>query len=162
VLFYGSRPEVLAALVARLTARFPGLEVAGAMPSRFRRLSTEERAETVRAIRATGARIVFVGLGCPRQETFAYELRDELGVPLVAVRAAFDFHAGLLPQAPAWMQRRGLEWLFRLRQEPRRLWRRYPLLNPAYCARVAGQLLLGLPRRAADPPAPARALERFG
>ena len=161
VFFYGSRPPVLNALVTRLKMRFPTLEVAGALPSRFRRLSEAERGELVARIRGSGARIVLVGLGCPRQEVFAYEMRDALGLPLLAVGAAFDFHAGVLPQAPAWMQRHGLEWLFRLVQEPHRLWRRYLLLNPAYCLGVARQWWA--PRRArGDLPAPLTHLERFG
>lgn len=132
VYFYGSKPEVLDALTANLTARFPGLQIAGAHPSRFRKTTAAEKQVIATDIRESGAALVFVGLGCPRQEVWAYEYRELLSVPAVAVGAAFDFHAGLLPQAPPWMQRAGLEWLFRLIQEPGRLWRRYLLLNPAY------------------------------
>jgi exopolysaccharide biosynthesis WecB/TagA/CpsF family protein len=139
IFLYGSRPEVLAHLTARLQARFPALRIAGAEPSRFRRLTAAERAAVVDRIRGSGAGITFVGLGCPRQEVWAYEYRELLGMPIVAVGAAFDFHAGNLPQAPAALQRRGLEWLFRLAHEPRRLWRRYLLLNPAYLALLALQ-----------------------
>ena len=89
-------------------------------------------------IRESGAAIVFVGLGCPRQEVFAYEFRDVLDVPIVAVGAAFPFLSGKLREAPLWMQNAGLEWLFRLVMEPQRLWRRYVLLNPTYL------LLVGL------------------
>ena len=78
--------------------------------------------------------IIFVGLGCPRQEIWAYEYREALSMPVVAVGAAFDFHAGNLPQAPTRLQRAGLEWLYRLVQEPTRLWKRYLLLNPLYVA----------------------------
>ncbi|MFX9862937.1 WecB/TagA/CpsF family glycosyltransferase, partial [Acinetobacter baumannii] len=78
--------------------------------------------------------MTFVGLGCPRQEVFAYEMRGLLGMPVIAVGAAFDFHAGLLREAPLWMQRYGLQWFHRLLQEPRRLWRRYLPLNTAYLA----------------------------
>ena len=95
----------------------------------------------MRRIHESGARIVFVGLGCPRQEVWTYEYRDELGMPVVAVGAAFDFHAGTTAQAPRWMQDRGLEWLFRFSHEPRRLWRRYVLLNPWYVGLVTTQLL---------------------
>jgi exopolysaccharide biosynthesis WecB/TagA/CpsF family protein len=84
---------------------------------------------------------VFVGLGCPRQEVWIYELGHLLSLPLIAVGAAFDFHAGMLPQAPSGWQRAGLEWLFRLICEPRRLWRRYVYLNPAYIALVLMQAL---------------------
>jgi exopolysaccharide biosynthesis WecB/TagA/CpsF family protein len=160
VYFYGSRPETLERLTRNLTARYPGLQVAGTAPSRFRRLSEGERAEVIRAIRDSGARIVFVGLGCPRQEVWAYEMRDALGLPMLAVGAAFDFHAGSLAQAPAWMQARGLEWLYRLIQEPRRLWRRYLLLNPAFSLRLLLQLL-GL-RRPRPAPAPPVLLENYG
>ena len=82
-----------------------------------------------------------VGLGCPRQEVWAYEFRDALSMPLLAVGAAFNFHAGLLPQAPPTLQRFGLEWAYRLVQEPKRLWRRYLLLNPAYVSLLTLQWL---------------------
>jgi exopolysaccharide biosynthesis WecB/TagA/CpsF family protein len=151
VFFYGSRPEVLERLVANTTARFPGLKVAGWEPSKFRTVTAEEKAEVLDRITASGARITFVGLGCPRQEVFAYEYRNDLSMPLVAVGAAFNYHAGLVNEPPAWMQERGLQWLYRLRQDPRRLWRRYLILNPRYGARLAG-LRLGVtrPRPALD------------
>jgi N-acetylglucosaminyldiphosphoundecaprenol N-acetyl-beta-D-mannosaminyltransferase len=139
IYLYGSRPEVLSALRERLLQRFPALRIAGMQPSRFRTLDVAERDAVVDEIRSSGAAITFVGLGCPRQEVWAYEYRDRLDMPILAVGAAFDFHAGTLPQAPEAMQRAGLEWLFRLVQEPRRLWRRYLLLNPAYAALVALQ-----------------------
>ena len=91
-----------------------------------------EFTQAVAAIRAGGAAITFVGLGCPRQEVCAYELRQALSMPVLAVGAAFNFHAGLLAQAPGWLQARGLAWSFRLLKEPRRLWERYLLLNPLY------------------------------
>lgn len=136
---YGSTPEVLAPLTERLTSRFPGLEVAGSAPSAFGTLDAAARAEVAEQIRASGARIVFVGLGCPRQEIFTWAMRDQIGLPLLAVGAAFDFHAGLATEAPAWMQRHGLQWLHRLAGDPRRLWRRYLLLNPEYAWRVLRQ-----------------------
>lgn len=137
VYFYGSTAATLNRLQANLTTEFPALRIAGAEPSKFRRISADEKAAVAERIRASGARIVLAGLGCPRQEVWAYEYRELLSVPILAVGAAFDFHAGTLPQAPAWMQDRGLEWLFRLAQEPRRLWKRYVLLNPAYVLGVA-------------------------
>jgi len=85
--------------------------------------------------------MTFVGLGCPRQEAFVYEFRELLPMPLLAVGAAFPFLAGVIPQAPSWMQNVGLEWLFRLGAEPKRLWRRYVLLNPAYLFLIALQAL---------------------
>jgi exopolysaccharide biosynthesis WecB/TagA/CpsF family protein len=142
VYFYGARQEVLASLVQRLMDRVPGLFVAGFRSPPFRPLTREEDTEDIRAIKRSGAGIVFVGLGCPRQERWAYEHRDRLRMPLVCVGAAFDFHAGVLRQAPSWMQARGLEWLFRLIMEPRRLWRRYARSVPLYAALVARQYML--------------------
>jgi exopolysaccharide biosynthesis WecB/TagA/CpsF family protein len=134
VYLYGSRPETLQALQSRLCERFAGLRVAGAAPSRFRRLAPGEKNEVVSAIRSSGAKLCFVGLGCPRQEVWAYEFREALAMPLVAVGAAFDFHAGTLAQAPRALQDHGLEWLYRLAHEPLRLWKRYLFLNPLYLA----------------------------
>jgi N-acetylglucosaminyldiphosphoundecaprenol N-acetyl-beta-D-mannosaminyltransferase len=138
VYLFGSRRDVLEAWVARLRTSLPQLGIAGYEPSRFRRLTPEEDAELDARIRASGADLVLVGLGCPRQEIFAYEHAGALSRPILAVGAAFDFEAGLR-QAPPWMQRAGLEWLFRLWHEPRRLWRRYLLLNPLYCVMIAAQ-----------------------
>ena len=156
VYLYGSRATVLQTLSQRLGQRFPQLAVAGMRPSRFRPLTTAEKREVVADIKRSGAAITFVGLGCPRQEVWAYEYRDALAMPVLAVGAAFDFNAGLLPQAPARLQRLGLEWAFRLLHEPSRLWRRYLLLNPAYLALLALQAS-GLcrfdPERAAPPAA---------
>jgi len=132
IYLYGSKPDVIQRFAVRLTARFPGLQIAGIQPSRFRQVTPDEKAEIVQTIRDSDARIVFVGLGCPRQEVWAYEYRDALSMPVLAVGAAFDFHAGTLAQAPPRLQRLGLEWLFRLVKEPRRLWRRYVILNPLY------------------------------
>jgi N-acetylglucosaminyldiphosphoundecaprenol N-acetyl-beta-D-mannosaminyltransferase len=132
VFFYGSTPEILNSFTEKLIARFPGLIVAGAEPSKFRRLSPIEKKEIADKIRSSGAAITFVGLGCPRQEVFVYEFSDLLDMPVLAVGAAFPFIAGLIPQAPKRMQDAGLEWLFRLWSEPARLWRRYLLLNPTF------------------------------
>lgn len=139
VYFYGSTEEVLVSLRRNLETRFPGLHIAGMEPSKFRRLDQQEKVELAARIRASGAAITFVGLGCPRQEAFAYEFRDALQMPTLAVGAAFPFIAGIVPQAPGWMQDAGLEWAFRLVAEPRRLWRRYLFLNPAYVFLVALQ-----------------------
>lgn len=139
IYFYGSTPEVLSALCANLQRRFPALAIAGAEPSKFRRLDTVELEEVAQRIRASGARMAFVGLGCPRQEVFAYELRDAVSMPVIAVGAAFDYHAGLVDEPPRWIQARGLHWAYRLIQNPKRLWRRYLLLNPEYLARFLAQ-----------------------
>jgi N-acetylglucosaminyldiphosphoundecaprenol N-acetyl-beta-D-mannosaminyltransferase len=159
IFLYGSTAETLASLVSELSRRYPTLEVAGSQPSRFRPSTAEEQAADVARIRASGARMTFVGLGCPRQEIWTYETRRELSMPVLAVGAAFDFHAGLKERAPYWMQRRGLEWLYRLMDEPARLWRRYLLLNPAYLTLVALDKL-GLRRipinRLSEEPAPVR------
>jgi len=141
VFFYGSTPEVLSQLRLNLKMRFPNLMVAGTEPSLFGRTRPEIADQTAARIRQSGAQVVFVGLGCPRQEVWAYEFRHRLDMPIVAVGAAFPFLAGTLRQAPRWMQDRGLEWLFRLWSEPRRLWRRYLLMSPAYLFLVACQLL---------------------
>jgi exopolysaccharide biosynthesis WecB/TagA/CpsF family protein len=140
VFLYGSTEEVLRGLKRSLEHRFPSLRIVGMEPSKFCRLSAGERTDLIARIRSAGAAIVCVGLGCPRQEVWAYELREALSMPLVAVGAAFPFLAGTVQQAPKWMQDRGLEWLFRLVAEPR-LWRRYLLLNPLYVFLVALQLL---------------------
>lgn len=132
IYLYGSRPATLEALTHNLCRRFPGLIIAGAQPSRFRQISAQEKQTLIAAITHSGAAITFVGLGCPRQEIWIYEYRNHLAMPLLAVGAAFDFHAGLLPQAPPALQRAGLEWFYRLINEPRRLWKRYIFLNPLY------------------------------
>jgi N-acetylglucosaminyldiphosphoundecaprenol N-acetyl-beta-D-mannosaminyltransferase len=141
VYFYGSTPEVLSQLRGNLNSRFPGLQIAGMEESRFRPLSPREKKEIAERVRRSGALIVFVGLGCPRQEVWAYEFRNVLSMPIISVGAAFPFLAGAVRQAPEWMQRRGLEWLFRLFVEPRRLWRRYILTNPTYLLFVALQAI---------------------
>jgi N-acetylglucosaminyldiphosphoundecaprenol N-acetyl-beta-D-mannosaminyltransferase len=157
VYFYGSTDEVLCSLRRNLEFRFPGLIIAGMEPSKFRRLRPDEKFELATRIRTSGAAITFVGLGCPRQEAFAYEFRDHLQMPTVAVGAAFPFLAGIVPQAPAWMQNAGLEWFFRLVSEPKRLWRRYVYLNPAYLFLIALQALR-LSRFAPDGKSPAEEL----
>jgi len=141
VFFYGSTPEVLSLLRVNLKTKFPGLIVAGTEPSTFGRTRPEVADRIAKKIRQSGAQVVFVGLGCPRQEVWAYEFRHRLSMPIVAVGAAFPFLAGTLRQAPEWMQERGLEWFFRLCSEPRRLWRRYLLMSPAYLFLVACQML---------------------
>jgi N-acetylglucosaminyldiphosphoundecaprenol N-acetyl-beta-D-mannosaminyltransferase len=157
VYFYGSTDEVLCSLRRNLEFRFPDLIIAGMEPSKFRRLRPDEKLELATRIRTSGAAITFVGLGCPRQEAFAYEFRDHLQMPTVAVGAAFPFLAGIVPQAPAWMQNAGLEWLFRLVAEPRRLWQRYLLLNPAYIFLVVMQAI-GISRFSTDGQSPTNEL----
>ena len=141
IYIYGSKPETLNKLIENLERLYPKLKIAGVEPSKFRRLNEKERGELVDRIKASGANAVFLGLGCPRQETWAYEYRNLLNIPILAVGAAFDFHAGTLPQAPRWMQNAGLEWLYRFAQEPKRLWQRYVLLNPLYVWNILLQYL---------------------
>ena len=140
IYLYGSRQSTIARLSANLRRRFPGIRIAGSQEGRFKILSDAERQSIVDDIRRSGAALTFVGLGCPRQEIWAYENRDALSMPLVCVGAAFDFHAGTVAQAPAALQRVGLEWAFRLSREPKRLWRRYAMYNPMYVGMVAAQL----------------------
>ena len=139
IYLYGSRAELLERLEANLTRSIPGLQVAGTSPSRFRQVPPEELDDIAHRIVGSGARITFAGLGCPRQAVFASEMRERLGMPVLAVGAAFEYHAGLREEPPAFVQRAGLQWLWRLAQDPRRLWKRYLTTNPAFVARVAAQ-----------------------
>jgi N-acetylglucosaminyldiphosphoundecaprenol N-acetyl-beta-D-mannosaminyltransferase len=138
---YGGRDDkALAQLVANLLDRHPDLQLAGGYSPPFRELADSELDEIAARINAARPDVVWVGIGVPKQEKWMAVMRDRLDAPvLVGVGAAFDFHAGLVPQAPAWMQRRGLEWLFRLVQEPRRLFRRYARHNPRFVAGFARQ-----------------------
>jgi exopolysaccharide biosynthesis WecB/TagA/CpsF family protein len=154
IYLYGSTREVLDRLVDALCERFPGLVVAGAEPSRFRRTTIQEKWELVDRIHGSGDAITFVGLGCPRQEVFAYEYRDDLSMPVIAVGAAFDYLAGTLLEPHPLVRRIGPEWLHRLIQEPRRLWNRYTVLNARFQWGL-GLQLAGLRRpdpRGAEPP----------
>jgi N-acetylglucosaminyldiphosphoundecaprenol N-acetyl-beta-D-mannosaminyltransferase len=131
--FYGASPQVLDALTERLCARYPGLEVVGTCSPPFRPLTPEEDAEIVDRIARARPDIVWVGLSTPKQERWMADHVGPLGASvLIGVGAAFDFHAGTKRQAPRWMQRNGLEWLFRLLSEPRRLYRRYLVNIPLF------------------------------
>lgn len=145
IFLYGSRPEILEPLVENLRRSYPALVIAGTRPSAFRSVSEEEQHAIAAEIRASGAGLVLAGLGCPRQEVWAYENAALLPMPIVGIGSAFDSNAGALPPPPEWMKRRGLEWLFRLRRDPRRLWKRYLILNPLYLLFLTGELL-GLAR----------------
>jgi N-acetylglucosaminyldiphosphoundecaprenol N-acetyl-beta-D-mannosaminyltransferase len=131
---YGGRNHgALAELARRLRLRHPGLKIVGGHCPPFRRLSDAEDEAIAAEINRSGADVVWVGIGVPKQEKWMARMRDRLDAPvLVGVGAAFDFHAGLVPQAPDALQRLGLEWAFRLVQEPRRLWRRYLRYNPRF------------------------------
>ncbi|MDP9343741.1 MAG: WecB/TagA/CpsF family glycosyltransferase [Actinomycetota bacterium] len=130
--FYGGTPRTLSALTGWVGARYPDLEIAFAESPPFRDLSDSERAASAQAIAESGAAVLFVGLGCPKQERWMHAMRGEVPTVMVGVGAAFDFLTGEKPQAPRWMMASGLEWAFRLASEPRRLWRRYLYHNPRF------------------------------
>jgi N-acetylglucosaminyldiphosphoundecaprenol N-acetyl-beta-D-mannosaminyltransferase len=136
IFLYGGRTQgALEQLERRLRERFPGLRIAGGYSPPFRELTAEEEERAIEQINSSGAAVVWVGTGQPKQEKWMLRMRPLLSAPLlVGVGAAFDFHAGLVPQAPGWMQRSGLEWAYRLAREPRRLWRRYARYNPRFLA----------------------------
>ena len=139
-LYGGKSAEALDLLTTRLRERFPGLRIAGGWSPPFRELSEAELDEVAGRINASGADVVWVGTGQPKQEKWMARMRGRLEAPVLGgVGAAFDFHAGTLPQAPPWMQRAGLEWSYRLAREPRRLWRRYARYNPRFVAAFARQ-----------------------
>ena len=144
--FYGGAEGVPALLAARLQKRFPGLNVTGTYSPPYRPLAAAEDAHIVEQINRAAPDLVWVGLGTPQQDLWMASHRDRLSAPvLIGVGAAFDFHTGRIPQAPKWMQNNGLEWLFRLVQEPRRLWYRYLVYNPLFVGLVLLQAL-GLKR----------------
>lgn len=125
VYLLGSTRATLEKLRHFIAANYPEVRICGAQPDRFREATEDEDADDVNRINGAGAHIVLVGRGCPRQEVWVADHRGRIHAAMMAVGAAFDFHAGTLRQAPAWMQDRGLEWFFRLVTEPRRLWKRY-------------------------------------
>jgi N-acetylglucosaminyldiphosphoundecaprenol N-acetyl-beta-D-mannosaminyltransferase len=138
---YGGRTRAaLELLEARLRERFPGVQLVGSYWPPFRELTAGEQESVIADIDASGAAVVWVGTGQPKQERWMAQMRPRLYAPLlVGVGAAFDFHAGLVAQAPAWMQRSGLEWAYRLWREPRRLWPRYARYNPRFIAGFMAQ-----------------------
>jgi N-acetylglucosaminyldiphosphoundecaprenol N-acetyl-beta-D-mannosaminyltransferase len=140
---YGGRNQGALAQLARvLRLRHPGLQIVGGYVPPFRELTDAEEEAVAADVRRSGADVVWVGIGVPKQEKWMARMRHRLDAAvLVGVGAAFDFHAGLIPQAPALMQRVGLEWLFRLAHEPRRLWRRYLRNNPRFVVGFAQQYL---------------------
>jgi N-acetylglucosaminyldiphosphoundecaprenol N-acetyl-beta-D-mannosaminyltransferase len=139
--FYGGSASTLARLRQVLANRFPKLEIAYSYSPPFRPLSSEEDQAVVAAINSSGTRILFVGLNTPKQDFWMADHRDRVASVMVGVGAAFDFLAGSKPQAPRWMMRIGMEWLFRLMTEPKRLWKRYLKHNPRFVALFGMQLL---------------------
>lgn len=141
VYFYGASPETIELLCQKLKSRLPNLRIAGAESPPFRKLTEDELRETAERINASGASFLFIGTGSVKQETFAWLQRDRIRAVQLCVGAAFDFIAGTKPSAPAWMQKRGLEWLYRLCKEPKRLGRRYFVTNTLFiCYAMRAQL----------------------
>jgi N-acetylglucosaminyldiphosphoundecaprenol N-acetyl-beta-D-mannosaminyltransferase len=141
IYLYGATTEVIEALATKMLAMYPELKIAGKESPPFRPLTKDEDAAVIERINSSGAGIVFLGIGCPKQELFAYEHRHSIKAVQLCVGAAFDFHAGNKRMAPRWMQKRGLEWLYRLCQEPKRLWKRYLVTNTTYLVLFAREML---------------------
>lgn len=137
---YGSTPETLDEFSSFLERTFPDIDVACQISPPFRPLTDAEDAQYMRQISDSGVRILLVGIGCPKQEKWMAAHKDRLQTVMIGVGAAFDFHAGRVPQAPNWMQKGGLEWLFRLLSEPRRLWSRYSRIVPRFIGEFSKQL----------------------
>jgi N-acetylglucosaminyldiphosphoundecaprenol N-acetyl-beta-D-mannosaminyltransferase len=140
---YGGRNQgALVQLALNLRQRYPGVRIVGGYSPPHRPLTEGERANVVQEINSSRADVVWVGIGVPKQEKWMAQMRPQLEAPvLIGVGAAFDFHAGLVPQAPVWIQESGLEWAYRLVHEPRRLWRRYSRYNPRFVGAFGRQLL---------------------
>jgi N-acetylglucosaminyldiphosphoundecaprenol N-acetyl-beta-D-mannosaminyltransferase len=143
IFLFGSTPHTLALLEARLRRDFPGLQVVGAIAPPWGDWSPELEAELVERINASGAQVVFVGLGCPKQELWMARQRGLVRGVMIGVGAAFDFYAGTVRRAPLWMQKSGLEWTWRLWREPRRLVGRYLRTNLAFLLGAVRQLIAG-------------------
>lgn len=143
VFLYGGTQEKLQTLASKIVSEFSTLRIVGAYAPPFRQLDRAETDAVVQLINGSGANIVFVGLGCPKQENWMAELRERIDAVLVGVGAAFDFHAGSIKRAPHWMQRSGLEWLHRLAQDPRRLWKRYLNTNIIFLCLLGHDFITG-------------------
>lgn len=140
--FYGSTARVLERLTSNVSERHRGVEIVGCHAPPFRGLTEADVVDAVQRIRASGATIVWLGLGMPKQELFMHQIQPILpGVAVVGIGAVFDWVAGNKKRAPVWLQNRGLEWAFRLLQDPKRLWRRYVFNNPLFLALLARELL---------------------
>ena len=141
---YGSTDETLKKLRSNLKNKFDNINICGSYSPPFRPLTSDEEEEVILKINDSGANIVWIGLGAPKQEIFVDKIADRLNAPVVvAIGAAFDFHAGTIKQAPDWMQDHGLEWLYRLIQEPGRLWFRYCYYNPLFVMKYLWERLFG-------------------
>jgi len=132
VYLYGSKQETLDKFVAYIKNNYPSLKIAGIHPDRFREATPEEQLQDIEKINRSGANLILVGRGCPRQEKWVASHLGKINGAMMAVGAAFDFCAGTLKKAPLWMQKSGLEWVFRLLVEPNRLWKRYLFTNSLF------------------------------
>jgi N-acetylglucosaminyldiphosphoundecaprenol N-acetyl-beta-D-mannosaminyltransferase len=142
VFFYGSTDATLARLRSALLRRFPDLRIGGVYAPPFRPMTKEEDDRIVRVINDSGAHVVFVGLGCPKQEKWMAAHRGRVHAVMIGVGAAFDYHSGVIKRAPVWWQRHGLEWLYRLGSEPRRLFKRYLVTNTLFIFGFMRQLIV--------------------
>lgn len=142
IYLYGSKQATLDAFQKNINEWFPNVSIAGVHPDRFRDATADEDLQDIEKINNSGAHIILVGRGCPRQEIWAANHLGKINGAMMAVGAAFDFHAGLLPQAPSWMQNNGLEWFYRLTQEPERLWKRYLFTNSKFIMLFLKQKLI--------------------
>ncbi|RJG00020.1 glycosyltransferase [Noviherbaspirillum saxi] len=142
VFFYGSTDGTLTKLRLALAKQFPGLRIGGAYSPPFRPLSLEEDEKIIDMINNSGANVVFVGLGCPKQEKWMADHRGRINAVMIGVGAAFDYHAGVIKRAPIWWQRNGLEWLYRLGSEPRRLFKRYMVTNTLFVVGFLRQFVM--------------------
>lgn len=143
---YGGTPDLLETFARILERRYPGVRVVCRIAPPFRPLTPEEDEAVTGEILSSGARILFVGIGCPKQERWMEAHKERIPAVMLGVGAAFDFHTGRVRQAPGWMQVAGLEWLFRLLMDPRRLWKRYARHNPRFVVLFSLELLQGLLR----------------
>ncbi|MDQ2745671.1 MAG: WecB/TagA/CpsF family glycosyltransferase [Acidobacteriota bacterium] len=139
--FYGGKQTVIDAILERARRDFPKLKIAYAVSPPFRPLTDAEDAEITREINRQKPDLLFMGLGCPKQENWMAAHKNNLTAVMLGVGASFDFFAGNVRESPEWLGKLGLEWLFRLTQEPKRLWRRYLILNPRFVWLAARQLL---------------------
>ena len=143
IFLYGSSEQTLKKLEEKLHAAFPKLLIAGSYSPPFRQLSADEDTAIIDMINLSGAKVVFVSLGCPKQEIWMAKNRGKIYSVMLGVGAAFDYHAGTIQRAPNWMQQHGLEWLYRLCAEPRRLWKRYVVTNSLFILHAFWQLTFG-------------------
>lgn len=142
VFLHGGTEHTLEALSHRLRTEFPGLDIVGTYSPPFRPATAQDLADEAQRINDSGAEVVFVGLGCPKQESWMASQRGRVRAVMIGVGAAFDYHAGTVRRAPGWMQHHGLEWLYRLGQEPRRLWKRYLVTNAVFAVLAGWQWLV--------------------